>query len=147
MLVSPTGLANLHTTFQVVRNAPGLFPVAAAGGVAVAMAIHEDGTPVTADAPAIAGELLTVYGTGFGPASQARPEGFPVPASPVFQIVDSVTVSAGTATFTAENAFAVAGQFGVDAVQFRLDGSVSGTLNFKVTVNGSDSNSLTLFAQ
>ena len=147
LLVSPTGLANLHTTFQVVRNAPGLFPVAAAGGVAVAMAIHEDGTPVTADAPAIAGELLTVYGTGFGPASQARPEGFPVPASPVFQIVDSVTVSAGTATFTAENAFAVAGQFGVDAVQFRLDGSVSGTLNFKVTVNGSDSNSLTLFAQ
>ncbi len=147
LTISPTGQANLHTSFTVTRNAPGLFPVAAAGGVTMPMAIHEDGTAVTADAPAIAGELLTVYGTGFGPTSQARPEGFPVPSSPPVQIVDTVTVSAGTLAVAAENAFAVAGQFGIDAVQFRLDGSVSGNLTFKVTVNGADSNSLTIFAR
>jgi uncharacterized protein (TIGR03437 family) len=95
----------------------------------------------------VAGELLTVYGTGFGPASLARPEGFPVPNSPPYAIVDGVTVTVGTETIAAENAFAAPGQVGVDAVQFRLDGSASGNLTFKVTVNGVDSNSLTLAAQ
>jgi uncharacterized protein (TIGR03437 family) len=99
------------------------------------------------DSPAVAGELLTVYGTGFGPATVARPLGYPVQATPSDPIVDSVTVTAGTETFPAQNSFAAPGQIGVDVVQFSLDGSQSGNLAFKVTVNGVDSNSLTLVAQ
>src|SRR5262249_39205061 len=81
--ISPSGAAEVRAPFTVVRNAPGLFPVAA-DGQAMAMAMHEDGSAVTADAPAKSGELLTVYGTGFGPAERARPEGFPVPQSPAY---------------------------------------------------------------
>src|SRR5260370_37283916 len=115
MTVSPAGGPDVRAGFTVVRNAPGLFPVAA-NGQAMAMAVHEDGSPVRADAPAKSGELLTVYGTGFGPAERARPEGFPVPQSPSYSIVDQVTVQVGDAAFAAEKAFAAATRVGIDAV-------------------------------
>jgi uncharacterized protein (TIGR03437 family) len=146
LIISPAGAPEVRAAFTVVRNAPGLFPVAV-NGQAMAMAVHEDGSPVTADAPARTGELLTVYGTGFGPAERARPEGFPIPQSPSYAIVDGVTVQAGEAAIAAEKAFAVAGRCGIDAVQFRLDGSVSGTVTLRITVNGVDSNTLLLPVQ
>jgi uncharacterized protein (TIGR03437 family) len=147
MIVSPAGAPEVRAAFTVVRNAPGLFPVAASNGQAMAMAVHEDGSPVTADAPARPGELLTVYGTGFGPAERPRPEGFPIPDSPSYSMVDAVTVQVGELTAPAEKAFAVAGRSGVDAVQFRLDGSVTGTVTLRVTVNSADSNTLMLAVQ
>jgi uncharacterized protein (TIGR03437 family) len=113
----------------------------------MAMAIHEDGSPVTADAPARPGELLTVYGTGFGPAAPARPEGFPIPQSPPYAIVDTVTVQVGQANIAAEQAFAVPGRCGIDAVQFRLDSSITGTVTLQVAVNGANSNTLLLPVQ
>ena len=146
LTVSPAGAADVRASFTVVRNAPGLFPVAV-NGQAMAMAVHEDGSPVTADAPARSGELLTVYGTGFGPAAQARPEGFPIPPSPAYSIVDAVTVQVGQAAIAAEQAFAVPGRCGIDAVQFRLDGSITGTVTLRVTINGVDSNTLLLPVQ
>jgi uncharacterized protein (TIGR03437 family) len=129
-----------------VRNAPGLFPIAA-NGQAMAMAVHEDGSQVTADAPARSGELLTVYGTGFGPAERARPEGFPIPQSASYSIVDGVTVQVGDVTITAERSFAVAGRCGIDAVQFRLINASTGTPTLRVSVNGADSNTLLLPVQ
>jgi uncharacterized protein (TIGR03437 family) len=146
LTVSPAGQPDVRTTFTVVRNAPGLFSVAV-NGQAMAMAIHEDGSPVTADAPAKAGELLTVYGTGFGPADHARPEGFPIPPSPDYSMVDGVTLQVGDASIAAEKALAAAGRCGIDAVQFRVDGAVSGNLTLRVTVNGVDSNTLLLPVQ
>jgi uncharacterized protein (TIGR03437 family) len=146
LIVSPAGAPDVRAAFTAVRNAPGLFPVAV-NGQAMAMAVHEDGSPVTADAPARSGELLTVYGTGFGPAERARPEGFPIPQSPSYSIVDGVTVQVGDGAITAENAFAVAGRCGIDAVQFRLGNSVTGTVTLRVTINGTDSNTLLLPVQ
>ena len=143
LTVSPTGAPLVRASFTVVRNAPGLFAVAV-DDKAMAMAIHEDGSAVTADAPARPGELLTVYGTGFGPAERARPEGLPIPQSPSYSMVDAVTVQVGELAIAAENAFAVAGRCGVDAAQFRLDGSVTGTVTLRVTINGVDSNTLLL---
>ena len=146
MTVSPAGGSDVRAAFTVVRNAPGLFPVATSGQ-AMAMAIHEDGSPVTTDAPAKTGELLTVYGTGFGPTERPRPEGFPIPQTPTYNIVDGVTLQAGTLSITAEGAFAVPGRLGIDAAQFRLDSSVTGTVTLKVTVNGVDSNTVMLAVQ
>lgn len=146
LTISPSGSPEVRATFTVVRNAPGLFAVAA-NGQAMAMALHEDGSSVTIDAPARAGELLTLYGTGFGPAERARPEGFPIPPSTSYAIVDAVTVQAGEAAVTAEKAFAVAGRCGIDAVQFRLDSSISGTVTLRISVNGVDSNTLLLPVQ
>jgi uncharacterized protein (TIGR03437 family) len=146
LTVSPAGAPQVSAPFTVVRDAPGLFAVAV-NGQAMAMAIHEDGSAVTADAPARPGELLTVYGTGFGPAERPRPEGFPIPQSPSYSLVDGVTVQVGQLAIPAENAFAVVGRCGIDAAQFRLKGSVTGTVTLRVTINGADSNTLLLPVQ
>jgi uncharacterized protein (TIGR03437 family) len=91
--------------------------------------------------------LLTVYGTGFGPADHVRPEGFPVPASPRYLLLDSPSVLVGdTASLTAANAFVVPGRIGIDAVQFRLDDTAPTGIvaNLHVTINGQDSNTVLL---
>ena len=148
LTVSAKGQPDVQAVFNVVRNAPGLFqqPV---GDQAFALAVHEDGSPVTADSPARRGELLTVYGTGFGPAGHKRPEGFPIPSDPVYLIVDPATVSIGDAVVPAENAFAAPGRVGIDAVQFRLgDGAPGGAnANLRVSINGQDSNVVLLPVQ
>jgi uncharacterized protein (TIGR03437 family) len=146
MTVTPPSQPNVQAPFSIVRNAPGIFAVLGNDGQFYSMALHQDGTAITTDSPAQKGELITVYGTGFGPADHPRLLGFPTPASPPYLIVDPVTVQANDAVITAEQAFVVPGRQGIDAVQFRLgDSAPTGTnANFKVTVNGVDSNTLLL---
>jgi len=146
--VSPQGMPDVSANFLVARNAPGLFPMNL-GGQSYALALHADGTLVTPDAPAIKGELLTVYGTGFGPTDHTRPFGFPVPATPPYLVVDPVSAQVGTSTLTVESAYALPGSIGVDAVQFRLDSTVPSGANasFQLMVNGVNSNTLLLPVQ
>jgi uncharacterized protein (TIGR03437 family) len=146
LTVSPGNQPDVRANFNVARNAPGLFPVPV-NDQAFAMATHEDGSPVTTDSPAKSGELLTVYGTGFGPADHARLEGFPIPQSPPYLMADGASVQVGDASIVPDKTFAVPGRFGIDAVQFRLNGSPSGNLTLKVTINGVDSNTLLLPVQ
>jgi uncharacterized protein (TIGR03437 family) len=110
------------------------------------MVLHEDGTPVTTASPARQGELLTAYGTGFGPTDHVRPEAVPVPATPRYTILDPVSVQVGSIAFNAEATFAAPGHVGVDAVQFRLDSSApsGAAIPLCLTVNGIASNTLTL---
>jgi uncharacterized membrane protein YuzA (DUF378 family) len=61
--------------------------------------------------------------------------------------VDAVTVQVGQLAIAAETAYAVVGRCGIDAAQFRLDGSVTGTVTLRVTINGVDSNTLQLPVQ
>jgi uncharacterized protein (TIGR03437 family) len=148
LTVSSQGLPDVQAGFTVVRNAPGLF-AQVVNDQSFAVVVHEDGSPVTTDAPALHGELLTVYGTGFGPADHARPEGFAVPSDPAYLIVDSPSVLVGGAILGAANAFAAPGRIGIDAVQFRLDDTApSGTIApLHVIVNGQDSNTVMLPVQ
>jgi uncharacterized protein (TIGR03437 family) len=136
LTVSPPGQPDVRTTFTIARNAPGLF----------SNIFHEDGSLVTADAPARTGELFTVYGTGFGPADHPRLQGFPVPQSPDYLIVDGVDAKVGDISAIVVKAFAAPGKIGIDGVQFRLgDGTTSGPL--KITINGVESNTVTLPVQ
>jgi uncharacterized protein (TIGR03437 family) len=146
LTVSPGSQPDIHVTFNVVRNAPGLFPVAV-NDQSFAMAIHEDGSAVSSDSPAKSGELVTVYGTGFGPADHARLEGFPIPQSPPYLMLDDSSVQAGDATITPVKVFAVPGKFGIDAVQFRVNGVASGNVTLKFTIGGVDSNTVLLPVQ
>jgi len=148
MTVSPPGQPDIRALFKIVRNAPGVFPVAF-GDQIFAMAVHEDGSPINVDSPAKRGELITVYGTGFGPADHPRPLGFPTPPTPDYLIVDPVTVQIADAVITPEKAFVVPGRQGIDAVQFRLgDGSPSSTsATLKLTINGVDSNTVLIAVQ
>jgi uncharacterized protein (TIGR03437 family) len=143
--VSSTGMPDVSANFTVVRNAPGIFPVAL-NGANYALVLHEDGTLVTPDSPAATGELLTLYGTGFGPTAPVRPEGLAVPATPPYVVLDPVTIQVGPSVFTPDNAFAAPGQVGLDVVQFRLDSSVpSGApAALNLNINGVVSNTLPL---
>jgi uncharacterized protein (TIGR03437 family) len=148
LTVVSAGSANVTANVTVVQDAPGLFPQVV-NGQTFALAFHADGTLVTQASPARIGELLTVYGTGFGPTNPGRPEGFAVPASPVYNVTDPVSVAIGSDTLTPSSAFALAGSVGVDAVQFTLaDQSLSGTnTSLSLTVNGQQSNSVLLPVQ
>ncbi len=143
LTIASQGLGNIQANINVVRNAPGLFQQTV-DNQAFALAYHADGTAVNASSPAQIGETITVYGTGFGPTDPPRLEGYVLPASPVFAIVDPVTVTAGSVTAPAAAAYALAGSVGVDAVQFAItDPAASGTnTNVVVTVNGQASNSV-----
>jgi uncharacterized protein (TIGR03437 family) len=136
LIVSTTGQPEVRATFTLARNAPGIF----------ATVTHADGSPVTSDAPARTGELLTVYGTGFGPADRPRLAGFPLPATPDYLIAGTTEVRIGETAATVDKAFAVPGKVGIDAVRFRVaDGTVSGPM--KVVINGVESNSIALVVQ
>jgi uncharacterized protein (TIGR03437 family) len=143
--VSSQGMPDVSAGFTVAQDAPGLFPLVL-GGQSYALVLHEDGTLVTPDAPAIIGELLTLYGTGFGATSPARPEGLAVPATPPYLVVDPVTVQVGAGVFTPDSAFAAPGQVGLDLVQFRLDSSApsGASASLNAAVNGIASNTLLL---
>ena len=148
LTVSAQGQPDVQASFTVVRNAPGLFPQLVSGQ-SFAVALHEDGSAVTTDSPARHGELLTVYGTGFGPTDPVRPVGFSVPQTPPYALLDAASVLAGGAVIPAENAFAAPGSVAVDAVQFRLgDGAPSATnAPLQVTINGQPSNTVLLPVQ
>jgi uncharacterized protein (TIGR03437 family) len=145
LTVSAQGQPDVNASFTVVRDAPGLFEQAV-NGQSFAVALHEDGTAVTTGSPAGHGELLTVYGTGFGPTDPVRPMGFAVPETPPFVLVDAASVQVGGAAIAAENAFAVAGSVAVDAVQFRLGNGAPTATNaaLTVTINGQQSNTVLL---
>ncbi len=148
LTVSAPGQADLRAVFQVVRNAPGLFQQVV-DGQAFGLAFHEDGSAINAASPAKVGELVTAYGTGFGPTGQPRPAGFAVPPQPQFSLTDTVSVTVGDGSLAAEAAFAAPGLVGIDAVQFRVsDNSLSGTnASLRITVNGQDSNTVLLPVQ
>ena len=148
LTVSAQGQPDVHASFTVVRNAPGLFQQTA-NGQAFAVALHEDGSAVTSDSPARRGELLTVYGTGFGPTDHLRPVGFAVPQTPPFLLLNAASVLVGGAVLAAENALAVPAHVAVDAVRFRLgDGAPSATnAPLRVRINGVESNTVLLPVQ
>ena len=141
LAVSVPGLPDALAPFTVVRDAPGLFQQVV-NNQAFAVVLHEDGSLVTSDSPARQGELLSLYGTGFGPTAPTRPEGFAVPALPAYALLDAAAILVGDATLTPENAFAAPGRVGIDVVQFRLpEGGPTGVnAPLHVTLGDADSN-------
>jgi uncharacterized protein (TIGR03437 family) len=148
LVISAQGQPDVKADFAVARNAPGLFPQSINGNT-YATALHEDGSAVTPDSPARADELLTVYATGLGPTTPLRPLAFAVPASPAYAITDQVTVQVRDYTVPAVAAFAAPGSVGLDVIQFRLSAGAPTGVNapLHITVNGQDSNTVTLPVQ
>jgi uncharacterized protein (TIGR03437 family) len=146
LTVSTQGQPDVQASFNVVQDAPGLFS-SAVNGQTYAVATHADGSPVTLAAPVQQGETITLYGTGFGPSTPARPFGFAVPQSPAYVLNDPATIQIGSAAPVAPSAaFAVAGSVGVDAVQFTLgtDAPSSTSAQLTITINGQVSNMVLL---
>jgi uncharacterized protein (TIGR03437 family) len=145
MTVSVAGKPDLIVSFTVARNAPGLF-LSAVGDTPYALAAHADGSPVTADSPAGRGEVITLFGTGFGPYVGTAPDGFALPAGPNFMLADPVTLMVGDGEVPTSYAGAAAQKVGVNAVSFTVgDGLPAGSnAPVKVRINGHESNTVIL---
>ena len=94
LTVRTEGMADVKSDFTIVRNAPGLF-VNMVDTTPFAVALHEDGSPVTTASPAKRTETISLIGTGFGPYSRKLIDGFVTPPTPLNALVDPVEVVVG----------------------------------------------------
>ena len=145
--VHSTGQPDVSARFTVARDAPGLF-FQTTNAVQFAIALHGDGSTVTADSPAKAGETISLLGTGFGPYASKIIDGF-FPPNPPPALVDSVSVSLGDQNPVPTWTGAAPGFTGLAVTKFQVPDGMSGGTNVpvKVTVNGVDSNTVMLPVQ
>ena len=134
---------DIQADFKTERDAPGLF-YQQISGKSYAVALHEDGSYVTAKSPARRGELVTLLGTGFGPYHPQPLEGFAVPPSPRYPLADHAELVYEDQTIQPEFAGAAAGRVGVTAIQFRIALPLpqGATIECKARVNGHESNAV-----
>ena len=57
--------------------------------------MHAEGSPVSSDNPAAAGEVLVAYATGLGPVTVNVPTGQAAPASPLAITMELPTITIG----------------------------------------------------
>src|SRR5581483_6182293 len=142
ILVHSTGQPDVSATFTVARNAPGLF-FQSLDAKPYVIALHADGSQVTADSPAQAGETISILGTGFGPYAGRVIDGF-FPPNPAPALADPVTLTTGDQSPAPAWAGAASGYTGVASTSFKVpDGLPGGTaVPLKITINGQDSNTV-----
>ncbi len=145
--VQVSGQAPLTASFTVSRDAPGLF-FNSVDSQQYALALHADGSPVTTDNPAVAGETVSLLGTGFGPYSAPVVDGF-FPPSPAPALADSLSISLGGQTPAPAWSGAAAGFVGIACTNFQVpSGLPSGSsVPLSVSVNGIASNTVMLPVQ
>lgn len=147
LMVQNTGQPDVTANFTLARNAPGLF-FQTLNSQPYAVAMHADGSAVTPDSPAIAGETISMLGTGFGPYNGTVPDGF-FPPTPPPALADSVTLTLGGQNPVAVWVGAASGYTGLTSTMFTVPtGLPSGTpVPLTVTINGVDSNTVMLPVQ
>ena len=140
-----TGKPDVTGTFRVSRNAPGLF-TRPLDDKFYALAVHEDGSLITPDSPAIHGETISIYGTGFGPYTNKIIDGFTFPSPSDCDLLDPIQVKAGDQSITPVWAGGAPGSVGVVITRIRItdDLPTTATVDLNVNVNGKLSNTVLL---
>jgi uncharacterized protein (TIGR03437 family) len=117
---SATGRLLGDSNVLMNQAVPGLF-AQAGNGMGAAIAANSDGTLNTQTNPAVAGTIVTIYGTGEGYIPGAPPDGqaatgaLPSPTPPTV-FINPLTVSPSDVTY----AGAAPGQVGVWQINFRI---------------------------
>jgi uncharacterized protein (TIGR03437 family) len=144
--VRSLGQPEVTAEFTVRRNSPGLFTLANQQGAPLALALHEDGTPVTPESPARRREVISLFGTGLGPYEQLVIDGFLVPAEALYRLVDPLSVVAGELLLTPQWAGAAPGYVGTAVVKVKIADEMppASLLDLVVSVNGVESNRVQL---
>ena len=147
LTVHNTGQPDISATFSITRDAPGIF-FQTVNSQPYVVALHSDGSAVTQDSPATAGETISILGTGFGPYNGQVIDGF-FPPLPPPSLADSVTVSTGDQNPVPSWSGAAPGFTGVVSTSFQVpSGLASGTnVPLTITVNGASSNTVMLPVQ
>jgi uncharacterized protein (TIGR03437 family) len=146
LLVQQTGQPDVSGQLTVSRDAPGVFTQTNLQQQPLVLAVHQDGTLVTFDSPAIHGETISIYGTGFGPYASTIVDGFFVPATPPVTLSDSVMLNIGSIVKAPDFAGAAPGMVGMTLVQMKITDDIpSGTtVNLSVSVNSKQSTTVVL---
>lgn len=139
------GHPEVSAAFSIVRNAPGLF-TRIVDDRSFVVALHQDGTFVTAESPARRAETITIYGTGFGPYTKPALDGFALPESMVLPLVDKLEIVAGDQVLQPVWAGAATGFVGATIVRMRIGDELpaASAVECKVRVNGVESNKVLL---
>ena len=139
------GKPDATANFTVARNAPGLFGTVKDTDT-FALATHHDGSAISVSSPARRGEIVTLYGTGFGPYQQALADGVPVPSGTKYPLADVAKILIGAQQIEPVWAGAAAGRVGVAIVQLKIDEDIPHATDvaLKLRVNGVDSNAVLL---
>jgi uncharacterized protein (TIGR03437 family) len=146
LLVHQTGQPDVTGTLTVSRDAPGMFTQSNTLNQPLVLALHADGSLVTFDSPAIHGEQISIYGTGFGPYSTTIVDGFFVPATPVTNVSDPVMMNVGAVTKKPDFTGAAPGMVGMTVMQMTItdDLPTGTTVNLQVMVNSKLSTTVVL---
>jgi uncharacterized protein (TIGR03437 family) len=131
--VLPSNLEPGEATLRL-RNSNGetmvALPLSRTAPAVLAVA-HADGSLVSAEIPAAASELLTLYGAGLGTP--------PKSTGAVALLSQPVVVQCASQMVTPEFAGAVAGQPGLYRIEFRLPASVAGSVVIRLMTGDASS--------
>jgi uncharacterized protein (TIGR03437 family) len=149
-VTTPSGTSSAITaTAQPVQPAffqwPGNYAVATRQDYSLAV---KNGTfPSLTTTPAKPGDVIILWGTGFGPTSPPAPEGEVVPSSTTYNSANPVTVTVGTVSATVYGAALAPGYAGLYQIAIQIPPSMSnGDYAVIATVLSGQSPSTTLIA-
>ena len=136
-VTSPNGSSN--TTCTVTDSAPGIF---FGGAPAI---IHASGALVTAAAPGLPGEFLSIFLTGLGRVNSAISAGQSSPAAPLATVVNTVQVRLGPTLINPTFAGLAPGYAGLYQVVVQIPaGTRAGTYTLEIVSRGAISNTVSL---
>ncbi len=146
LLVHQTGQPDVTGSLTISRDAPGMFTQSNTLNQPLVLALHADGTPVTFSSPAIHGEQISIYGTGFGPYVTTVIDGYFVPATPATNVADPVILNVGAIPKTPDFAGAAPGFVGMTLVQMTItdDLPTATSVNLTVMVGAKQSTTVVL---
>jgi uncharacterized protein (TIGR03437 family) len=145
--VTSGGTASAPVTTTVEEFAPAFFQWGA-----YAVADHEDFTPAVKSGtfpgltttPAKPGDVIILWGTGFGPASPAVPEGEETPSGTLYNTANPVSVKVGSKSATVLSAVMAPGFAGLYQVAIQVPQLANGDYPVVATVSGESSPATTL---
>ena len=132
------GQAPIPGQFTVSRESPGAFTQVNAQQAPLVLALHQDGTLISFDSPAIQGEQITIYGTGFGPYDQPAIDGFPATPPQTFNLASALVLNGASGPIPTDWAGAADGIVGVAVVKVTVGSMMppGTTMNLNIAVNG-----------
>jgi uncharacterized protein (TIGR03437 family) len=136
----------IMTTAQAVQPAfflwPGNYAVATTQNYSYAV---KNGTFSTPTTPAKPGDVIILWGTGFGPTNPSAPPGFVTPSTTVYNTANPVTVTVGGVPATVYGAALAPGDAGLYQVAIQIPSSLAnGDYVVVATISGAQSPSTTL---
>lgn len=145
LTVKNSHMPEVSATFEVVRAAPGLI-TRMEGRLSVAAVTRVSGSAVTPEKPVEAGEVINLFGTGFGPHHVSPPDGIGVTELEEFRLVEPLEVFVGDQAVVPDYAGPAAGLPGVVVLRFRTPAelAIQELTNVTVIVGGVASNVVVL---